>query len=115
MKIADAYCWPAWSTLTFTNKRGKLLFKSKNRYLDLSDSLMMNSHQRSSTVYMGLSTKSSKWTKWADQSLKQIENQIRYDLGFDAYSVTITRVTPITSPRSPCTTEFQWKLLIRSL
>ena len=62
--MPDAYSWPAWSTLTVTNKRGKVLFKSKDRYLDLSDSLMLDCQQQSSTVYMGLSTKSPKWTKW---------------------------------------------------
>lgn len=113
--MPDAYSWPAWSTLTVTNKRGKVLFKSKDRYLELSDSLMLDCQQQSSTVYMGLSTKSPKWTKWVDKSLKEIERRIRYDLEFDLYSVSISRVTPITRPRSRCTTEFQWKLHIRSL
>ena len=114
MKIPDAYSWPAWSTLTFTNKRGKVLFQSKNRRLDLSDSLMMDCHQQSLTVYMGLSTKSPKWTTWIDKSLKEIERRIRYDLEFDAYAVTMSRMTPITRPRSRCRTEFLWKLHIRS-
>ena len=114
MKVSDAYSWPAWSTLTFTNKRGKVLFQSKNRHLDLADSLMMDCQQHSLTVYMGLSTKSPNWTTWIDKSLREIERRIRYDLEFDLYAVTMSRMTPITRPRSRCRTEFQWKLHIRS-
>ncbi|VTU42555.1 hypothetical protein H6P1_00220 (plasmid) [Variovorax sp. PBL-H6] len=106
--------WPSRSTLNFTDGRGRPLHTSTNRRFDLSDGLMAHWPRASRIVYLGVSTKSPSWVTWTEEALREIERHIRYDLGFDGYGVTLTRLTPQRRRAQPCSTEFRWKLRIRN-
>lgn len=113
MSNTDHFSWPARSMLTFSNKRGAIYFQSKDRDLDLADSLMLNHPRANRTVYMGLSTKSAAWKCWDEISLQEIERRTHYSITFDGYRVTITRLSPVLKRAAPCTDEFRWRLQIR--
>ncbi|HOY87242.1 MAG TPA: hypothetical protein PL131_12945 [Methylotenera sp.] len=103
--------WPSKSRLAFYNGWGRCLIESKYRRLDLSDTIMLNCKKASRTIYMGIFIESPKWQTWSEDEVIAIENLVRYDLGFDAYSVSIKRMAEIDIP---CSNEFRWKLLIRA-
>lgn len=109
---SEKYKWPPKCHINFKNGRGRLLLESTDRDLDLSDSLMLNWDYISRTVYLGLSTSNKKWKIWDQANIEKIEKLIRDDLNFDAYSVTIKR---ISKTGLLCTDEFIWKLLIRPM
>jgi hypothetical protein len=109
MSNVDEFMWPPKSVLCFTNGRGKELFRSTDRRLDLSDYLMLWWPHASRTIYMNLKSKSTKWESWSESNLKSIEDLIRYDLDFDGYRVSITRVSSIGGK---CVEYFRWKLMI---
>jgi hypothetical protein len=98
--------------MAFKNSRGKLLFDSTDRDLDLSDALMLHWPAVSRTVYLGLNTTSKRWSTWTDEAVKKIEWLIRYDLNFDAYTVSIKRLRDLGDS---CANEFVWKLNIRPM
>lgn len=104
--------WPALPHLLASTWRGKVIFDTLDRDLDLSDRLMLYWPKASRTVYLAVSTKSKDWRRWDEQSLSIVENHVRYDLRFESYSVTVRRVT--VQPRQPplCTTAFHWQLRI---
>lgn len=108
--MREQFKWPPRSRLAFY-RRTKLLFAETDRELDLSDTLMGIWPYYSRTVYMGISSRSTRWKSWTEEKLQKIEDLIRYDLDFDGYRVTITR---LTEARRPCTKEFLWKLRIRT-
>lgn len=107
---ANPFLWPAMARLAFYNARGKVRLTSKDRRLDLSDTLMMKKNYR--TIYMGVASLSPKWISWNEDNVKKIEDQIEYDLTFDGYRVRIERFAG-PSDAIPCTQEFRWKLIIR--
>ena len=109
---SEEFKWPTKCYINFRNGRGKLLFGSTDRDLDLSDTLMLHWNSISRTVYLGLSTSNNKWKTWNNENIDKIEWLIRYDLNFDAYNITIKR---ISRSGLPCTDEFVWKLLIRPM
>jgi hypothetical protein len=111
-KSQESFAWPARSRLNFYDGWRKLKFSTTERLYDLADGLMLNWERKSRTIYLGLSTKSNKFKKWNSETLGTIEDRIKYDLKFDGYSVTISRVT--SKLGEPCTYEFIWKLKIRN-
>jgi len=111
MTKPNPYLWPQKARLTFYNGRGRLLWGSCDRRLDLSDNLMGFWHKPSRTVYLGMSTASDRWSQWDEKTIGRMEELIRYDLGFDGYAVVIKRLTESTQLR--CAEEFRWKLRIR--
>lgn len=111
MTKANPFLWPKKARLAFYNGRGKCLWRSLNRKLDLADELMLWWTPRSRTVYFGLAVAYPTWGKWDSAHVAGIEDHIRYDLGFDGYWVTITRCK--TKLGNACTEEFRWKLVIR--
>src|SRR5690242_3789835 len=111
--MRESFKWPARCTLTFTNKRGKVYFRSKDRELDLADSLMMYYPRNTRLVYMSVSTESSKWKQWTEENLKTLEDLVRYDITFDGYHLSMKRMTAVRSRAPFCTSPFQWQLQIR--
>ncbi len=105
------YVWPAYSTISFYKRKTKPTWSTRDRGIDLADALMMHATTNSRTVYFGLTTKNKQWKRWNLAVLKKIEGLVKYDLGFDGYQVTITRVTKLGQK---CSTEFIWKLRIRT-
>jgi len=104
--------WPFNSKFSFYSVKGELLFQSRNRHLDVSDTLMLHWDKVSRSITMGLSIQSEKSLTWSEDRLKSIEALIRYDLNFDAYSVTISR---LGKAGTRCSTEFRWMLIIRPM
>jgi hypothetical protein len=60
---------------------------------------------------MGVSTNSTRWRRWNEETLKRIEWLINYDITFDGDRVRITR---LGKKGTPCFEEFLWKLEIRA-
>lgn len=112
-KSQESFAWPSRSRLSFYDGWEKLKFSTTDRLYDLADGLMMSWNKKSRTIYFGLSTKSARFKMWNREALESIENRIKYDLNFDGYSVTISRVT--SELGKPCSCEFMWKLNIRNL
>ncbi|MDE1173666.1 MAG: hypothetical protein PW790_08370 [Parvibaculaceae bacterium] len=106
----EQFRWPPRSRLNFYKRKSTLLFSVSDRDFDLSDGLMMNCSNKSRTVYMGVSTASTKWLAWDEAKIESIEELIKYDLTFDGYRVRLQR---LGKENSPCSDEFKWKLLIR--
>lgn len=113
--MKEQYKWPPGSTLTFSRARSKPWKISRDRELDLSDTLMLYWNPYSRTVYMTVQLKkpTEKWPQWNEAVLTRIESMIREDLNFDAYHVRITRLT--TTKNTPCTDAFRWKLNIHPM
>lgn len=111
MTKPNPYLWPIKSNITFYNGWGRCLFKTKNRRLNLSDTIILRCHNVSRTIHMGISTETLRWQSWGEDEIRYIENLIRYDLGFDAYHVSIKRMSKIDIS---CSEEFRLKLLIRT-
>lgn len=109
---SEEFKWPPTSRISLKNGKGKELFASCDRDLDLSDTLMLRWKFVSRTVYFGLRTFSKKWKSWDEENIKKVEWLIRYDLNFDAYSVSVKRLGDVNVP---CENEFLWKLVIRPM
>lgn len=112
MTCPNPFLWPMGSVLQFYTGRKRLLRSSKDRRLDLSDTLMLCWNKDSRTVYLGVRCKGNPELLWDEAYVSQIESQIRYDLNFDGYSVTIQRLSALDE--MPRETEFLWKLRIRT-
>lgn len=79
--------------------------------IDLADTVIPNSWpHRQRTVEMRLSTRSTRWKVWDEEALSKVEAHIRYDFGFESYSVVIKRLSGMGEP---CTSEMRWKLTVR--
>ncbi|MGV8891637.1 MAG: hypothetical protein ACOH2K_01525 [Burkholderiaceae bacterium] len=109
---------PEFSQLTVYRDLPRVMFSTTDRMEDLADRLGHHVDENGLTVYLGLSTLSHKWPTWTNDRLKSIEQQIRYDLGFDGYKVKIERHTrTIMNPKAIekhwlGSDEFLWKLTI---
>ena len=88
-----------------------LIDKSRNRKYDLNDNLFQVWGSSTRTVYLGIETDSKNWPVWDENSLKEIEERIIWDLEFDGNQVDVSRHTAQLG--RPCTEEFIWKLIIR--
>lgn len=110
LRLED-YKWPPRPTFNFYNGWGKLLIQENNSHLDLADTLMLSWPKPTRVVYMGILSRGTSWPTWTEERLQHIERLIKYDLGFDAYSVSIKRVTQ--QRRLAGSNEFRWKLQIR--
>jgi len=113
-KQQEPFAWPPWCHLRFYSKdnRGRLRLEleSKSRLFDLADNVTPSPPQKTWTIYLGLTARSSRWRTWSIANVEKVEWRIRYDLHFDAHSVSIRRLTPIKD--QPCSEEFLWKLVI---
>lgn len=107
----ERYLWPPRCRLAFYARRTRLLFSERDRQLDLSDTLMWDASRQHRTVYMGVSSRSSRWKRWTEANLKKIKSLIRYDIMFDGDRVRISR---LSAKGSPCIKEFLWRLEIRT-
>jgi len=89
------------------------MLRSTDRRLDLADTLMLDWDPFSRTVYLGMAIDTTEESAvWDAALISKIEHQIRDDLNFDAYHVTIKRLT--VEPDLRCPLEFRWKLRIRA-
>ena len=104
--------WPPRPTFSFYNSRGEFLFRERDANLDLSDTLMLHWNRPTRLVYVGIRSRGS-WKTWTEKRLRHVESHMTYDLNFDGDDVAIQRVTP--GFRTPCTSEFRWRLRIRSM
>lgn len=114
MSVRNLYAWPAKPFFIFHDARGNIYFSSKDKKLDLADSLMLMSATKSRTVYLQFSTGAKGWDYWTEENVKAIEERIRYDLGFDGYRVKIEPRHSILPDETPCSESLCWKLTIRS-
>ncbi len=112
-RLQAFYAWPPRCELRIYDSRGTPIDSSTDRFFDLADNLMHHWPRKTRLVFFGLSTRSTRWSRWDEHSLKEIERRIKYDLEFDGYRVTIDRITDNDS--EPCTSEFVWGLKIRRL
>ena len=103
--------FPAGSNIRLMRPKSNCFYESKNRRVDLSDTIMPFSAIGSRTVYLGLRILGKSKTQWAEPLLQDIEHEIRYDLTFDAYRVQITRITQALGEGTD--TEFVWRLRVR--
>lgn len=108
-KLEELHIWPAWPRLRLLTGRGHEILVSKNRYLDLADT-MMGFRDGQRTFLFGVRTLSRKWDRWTDQAMSNIEWRIKYDLSFDGYSANVTRVS---GGGLDCTREAVWKVVAR--
>lgn len=115
----NEFSWPPLSCLQFYTTWPYIVRTTEDPFFDLSDALGWNVRPgQKKTVYMGVRTYSSDWLVWDETTLAKIEDQIRYDLNFDAFDVVTERVSPAffvhggrrIAPR--CSDEFLWKLTI---
>lgn len=111
MALENSFLWPERSKMVFRSARGKIYLQSRDRRLDLADSLMMYACNR--TVYFDIATNSRGWNYWDDEKVCAIESLIRDDLEFDGYRVRIIRMLSAVDDY-PCASPFSWKLEIRS-
>lgn len=103
--------WPPQSNLRFYSRGVPLTaMYAGDEQLDLSDTLMLHWPHAQRTVEMRLNTLSDEWAVWDERNLAKIESNVRYDLGYDAYRVTITR---LSGQNEACSTDMIWKLVIR--
>lgn len=104
--------WPPVCSLWFYDDQGEPFENSISRDLDLTDALMLHWPDESRKLVFGLSSHSrqQRWKIWTERNVKQMEDLIQYDLGFDGYDVDLTRLTNIGIP---CSAEFRWALHIR--
>jgi hypothetical protein len=112
MTKPNPYLWPEKAKLAVYNGRGRCLWRSSDRRLDLSDNLMGFWNRPTRTVYLGMLTTNERWMRWDEEAVSRIERLISYDLGFDGYQVTIHRMT--VADKLNCAEEFLWKLKIRT-
>lgn len=110
MTMQERYLWPPKCTLSLY-RRGAALGSFTNRRLDLSDTLMRDHDAAQLTVELGIRTDSVRWLCWNEKNLAKVEWLIRYDLGFDGYSVNVQRSVGYVG--MPCDEEFRWRLRIR--
>ncbi len=111
-KEQELYAWPPQCRLSFYDGRLRFKFSTTDRLFDLSGNLMLDWNKKSRTIYLGVSTKSTKWIFCEEQNISKIESHIRYDISCDGYYVTINRLSEIDD--SYCTEELLWKLRIRT-
>jgi hypothetical protein len=82
--------------------------------LDLFDNLVLHSSQTTMTVYFGVSTMSTTWSRWSNAAISKIEEIVQDDFAADGYKVGLTRITQVgIGARRRCSSEFMWKLLLR--
>ena len=105
--------WPPKVRLSFHLAHGGLRWTSAHRRLDLFDSLMLHSNQSTMTVYFGVSTTSTTWSRWSNMAITKIEEIVQDDFAADGYKVRLTRVSRVGAGGRPkCSKEFKWKLLV---
>lgn len=84
--------WPPRPVFSLYDWDGTLLHRVRAANFDLADAVRFNHLDLGSFVRLGLSSESSIRRRWtADELLRQEEN-IRYDLTEDGYSVAINRI-----------------------
>lgn len=106
--------FPRRVKVCFYTPRGRLLKSSTTRRLDLFDTVVLWSSQRTITILMGLSTQAVEWKLWTNEAIQRLEEVIRRDFEFDGCTVKLIRKTVVGRGRRPlCSSEFLWKLWLR--
>lgn len=106
--------FPPHAKVCFYSPRGRFLESSTNRRLDLFDTVVLWSSQKTITILMGVSTQAVEWKSWTNEAIQKIEEVIRRDFEFDGCTVKLTRNTAVGCGRRPlCSSEFRWKLWLR--
>jgi len=109
---SNEYKWPPKCTLKLYDSKGVIFLSSKDRLFDLADNIMLRWPHNSRTVYLGMATESKKWSIWNEGNIKKNEQLIDHDLSSDGYKVKITRESAVDTLQ--CTSEFRWKLAIKT-
>ena len=114
-RAQEYYLWPPKCELKFFRKDRQGVYwyvmTSTDRFFDLVDNITPEGHRTTRTIYMAMTTESTRWRTWNLANVEGIERRIRSDLGSDGYRVSIRRLTPVDD--GPCTEEFLWRLVIR--
>lgn len=104
MTRKNPYLWPKGALLVIRDRYGEIC-RSSNRRFDLADAIMLSSPTSQRTVSLDMRLLGD--VQVIDE--EEVENLIRYDLGFDGYNVTITRADePMDTMVS-----YEWKLRVR--
>jgi len=101
--------WPPGVEINWYNGRHNPVWTSKDRELDLEDSLPDFYPYLNAILGMTIDNKSRKWSYWTEKNLIYLEKWIREDICFDGHRMTMKRVCFIAGP---CYEEFAWRLRI---
>lgn len=101
--------WPRGVHLSVYDENKWLVELSEDRQYDLNDELFQSWGPR--VVYLEVQVNSKNWRFWDSESLRWIENRIRWDLEFDANEFYLRRYT--RKQGQPCTEGFIWKIDVR--
>lgn len=102
--------WPKKSKMTLYDEFGRACLRKKAKNFDISDAVGLRAGVTFPTVvHLGLRVGSNDFGDWSEENLSICEENIRYDLGYDAFSVKITRVKGIDLASSE---EAIWRLEI---
>lgn len=104
MTKKNPYLWPKGALLVIRDRYGEIC-RSSNRRFDLADAIMLSSPTSQRTVSLDMRLLGD--VQVVDE--EEVENLIRYDLGFDGYNVTITRADEPTDTM----VLYEWKLRVR--
>lgn len=84
--------WPPRPIFSFYGLDGRLQHRSRSAKFDLTDSLCMYTGVATGMVTFGMCSQSAVARSWTHAELARQEENIRYDLSFDALQVDITRI-----------------------
>lgn len=103
---------PAFGHSLYTT-RAALLARGTGARFDLADEvsvfLPLASRFKSRGFLLGVVTASTRWQRWDNERLTEIEERIRYDLEFDLIT---SRLSRMSTPGGPCSTEYLWRLRV---
>lgn len=104
MTKKNPHLWPKGALLVVRDRNGEVS-RSSDRRFDLADAIMLSSPTSQRTVSLDMRLLGD--VRTIDEAA--IEALIRYDLGFDGYSVTITR----QEEPADVMVSYEWKLRVR--
>ena len=103
--------WPPKSKINIyedVNSEMCLIQQTSDPHFDLHDNLVQAWPYNQRYVYVGIESESTRWKVWDENTVKCIEDRIKYDLEFDGNDVKILRISKLLG--KPCTNEFIWRL-----
>lgn len=104
--------WPPRSKLHLYLRGKRLSNCFDDGRIDLADTISGDFMLNQRTVEMRLSTQSTRWERWDERAIALMEDNIRYDIGFDGYRGVIKRLSGVGQL---CSTEMRWKLIVRRM
>ena len=99
--------WPPRPVFSFYGPDGRLLHRSRSAKFDLTDSLGSYTGNVEGFIVFGISSQSTVTRTWTHEELSRQEENIRYDLSFDALGADINRVKGLGLR---CSEEALWEL-----